>query len=83
MDEDELGPSQSATTRTSSEQLSGGKQSDLTERESRILRMRFSLGADADLTLEDVERRFAVTRERIRQIKGKLFGIRTPPEEDR
>ncbi|WP_455284419.1 sigma-70 family RNA polymerase sigma factor [Cupriavidus necator] len=39
----------------------------------RVLRMRFGLGADDALTLEEVGARFEVTRERIRQIEGEAL----------
>ncbi len=41
----------------------------LTERESKILRMRFGLGEKRTYTLEEVGRVFSLTRERIRQIE--------------
>ena len=40
-------------------------------REEQILRMRFGIGEKSDFTLEEVGQRFAVTRERIRQIEAK------------
>jgi RNA polymerase primary sigma factor len=46
---------------------------DLSERETRILQMRFGLGAGDDLTLEEVGQKFNVTRERIRQIESKAL----------
>lgn len=45
----------------------------LTPREEKILRMRFGIGEKADHTLEEVGRRFSVTRERIRQIEAKAL----------
>jgi hypothetical protein len=42
----------------------------LTAREERVLRMRFGIGMNTDHTLEEVDRTFSVTRERIRQIGG-------------
>lgn len=45
----------------------------LTERESRVLRMRFGLAGTKPLTLEEVGRHFGVTRERIRQIESKAI----------
>jgi RNA polymerase primary sigma factor len=42
----------------------------LTERERDVLRLRFGLGTDRQLTLDEIGRRFAVTRERIRQIEA-------------
>ena len=41
----------------------------LSEREERIIRMRYGLGIDRAYTLEEVGRSFALTRERIRQIE--------------
>jgi RNA polymerase primary sigma factor len=42
----------------------------LTEREARIILMRYGLGIDRPYTLEEVGRSFALTRERIRQIEA-------------
>jgi RNA polymerase primary sigma factor len=51
----------------------------LTPREEQILRMRFGIGERTDYTLEEVGQRFAVTRERIRQIEAKaLRKLRNP-----
>src|ERR1700747_464083 len=51
----------------------------LTPREEQILRMRFGIGEKSDYTLEEVGQRFAVTRERIRQIEAKaLRKLRNP-----
>ena len=52
----------------------------LTEREEKVLRMRFGVGDDtSEHTLEEVGSEFAVTRERIRQIESKaLRKIRHP-----
>jgi len=47
--------------------------SGLTEREQRVLRMRFGLGGSAEHTLEEVGKVFGVTRERIRQIERKAL----------
>jgi RNA polymerase primary sigma factor len=41
----------------------------LTPREEEVIRMRFGLGSQQESTLEEVGRRFSVTRERIRQIE--------------
>ena len=43
----------------------------LSEREARIIRMRYGLGIDRSYTLEEVGRSLALTRERIRQIEAK------------
>ena len=45
----------------------------LTPREQRVLRMRFGVGDEEELTLEEVGRSFNVTRERIRQIESKAL----------
>ena len=44
--------------------------STLSEREARVLELRFGLGDGISHTLEQVGREFGVTRERIRQIEG-------------
>ncbi len=45
----------------------------LTEREQKVLRLRFGLDDGRARTLEEVGREFAVTRERIRQIEAKAL----------
>jgi RNA polymerase primary sigma factor len=45
----------------------------LNEREREVLRLRYGLGLDRDLTLEEIGRRLSVTRERIRQIEAKAL----------
>ena len=45
----------------------------LTDREAKVLRMRFGIGMNTDHTLEEVGRQFSVTRERIRQIEAKAL----------
>ena len=45
----------------------------LTPREEQVLRLRFGIGERTDFTLEEVGVRFAVTRERIRQIESKAL----------
>jgi RNA polymerase primary sigma factor len=53
--------------------------STLTPREARIIRLRFGLGQDRPYTLEEVGKKFGLTRERIRQIEGKaLRHLRQP-----
>ena len=47
--------------------------SALSERESKVLRMRFGIDMHTDHTLEEVGRQFDVTRERIRQIEAKAL----------
>lgn len=46
---------------------------DLTDREKKVLRMRFGVGMRNDLTLEEIGKQFQVTRERIRQIEAKAL----------
>jgi RNA polymerase primary sigma factor len=51
----------------------------LTPREEQVIKMRFGVGDDSEHTLEEVGQRFAVTRERIRQIEVKaLRKLRDP-----
>ena len=45
----------------------------LKPREEHILRMRFGIGLDTDHTLEEVGRKFSVTRGRIRGIEAKAL----------
>jgi RNA polymerase primary sigma factor len=45
----------------------------LSPREARILRLRFGLINGRSYTLEEVGRKFGLTRERIRQIEGKAL----------
>ncbi len=45
----------------------------LSPREQDILRMRFGFGVKGEYTLEDVGKKFSVTRERIRQIEAKAL----------
>ena len=45
----------------------------LTEREEKIIRLRFGIGEQAEYTLEEIGKRFNVSRERIRQIEKKAL----------
>ena len=45
----------------------------LTEREAKVICMRFGIGMNTDHTLEEVGKQFEVTRERIRQIEAKAL----------
>ncbi len=47
--------------------------SNLTEREAKVLKMRFGIDMATDHTLEEVGKQFDVTRERIRQIEAKAL----------
>jgi len=56
----------------------------LTEREAKVIRMRFGIGMNNDHTLEEVGKQFDVTRERIRQIEAKaLRKMRHPTRSER
>jgi RNA polymerase primary sigma factor len=55
----------------------------LTPREEHIVRMRFGIGMNTDHTLEEVGKRFSVTRERIRQIEAKALRKLTHPSRSR
>ncbi len=56
----------------------------LTERESKVLRMRFGIDMQTDHTLEEVGKQFEVTRERIRQIEAKaLRKLRHPTRSEK
>jgi RNA polymerase primary sigma factor len=64
----------SALAQSVAEALSG-----LPEREQRILRLRFGIGGTAEHTLEEVDKFFGLTRERIRQIEASaLRKLRQP-----
>ncbi len=55
----------------------------LATREAQVLRMRFGIDMNTDHTLEEVGKRFDVTRERIRQIEAKaLRKLRHPIRSD-
>ncbi len=45
----------------------------LSDREARVLKMRFGLASQRPMTLEEVGQKFGVTRERIRQIEAKAL----------
>lgn len=47
--------------------------STLTPREQEILRLRFGLGGESEHTLEEIGRKFKVSRERIRQIEKRAL----------
>jgi RNA polymerase primary sigma factor len=52
----------------------------LTPRQEQVLRMRFGIDQRRDYTLEEVGEKFAVTRERIRQIEQKSLQILRNPQ---
>ncbi len=45
----------------------------LSDREARVLKMRFGIGSGNEQTLEEIGQQFKVTRERIRQIEAKAM----------
>ena len=71
-DEDTVTPEESATGQLLKEQVKDLLGS-LSEREQKILRLRFGLEDGKQHTLEEVGQEFSVTRERIRQIEAKAL----------
>ena len=71
-DEEALQPATSVNHILLQEQLDDVL-STLTEREKRILELRFGIGDGRNRTLEEVGKEFGVTRERIRQIEAKAL----------
>ena len=71
-DEDSITPEESAATQLLKEQVQSVL-STLSDREQKIVRMRFGLDNGKSHTLEEVGQEFAVTRERIRQIEAKAL----------
>lgn len=71
-DEDAPAPAEAASHTLLREQL-GDVLSTLTEREEKVLRLRFGLEDGRSRTLEEVGKEFSVTRERIRQIEAKAL----------
>lgn len=71
-DEDTISPEESATNQLLKEHVKDMLGS-LTEREQKILKLRFGLEDGKSHTLEEVGQEFSVTRERIRQIEAKAL----------
>ncbi|MDR2558105.1 MAG: RNA polymerase sigma factor RpoD [Oscillospiraceae bacterium] len=71
-DEDAPAPAEAASLTLLKEQLSDVL-GTLTDREEKVLRLRFGLTDGRQRTLEEVGREFNVTRERIRQIEAKAL----------
>jgi RNA polymerase primary sigma factor len=71
-DEDTKTPTESASEQLLKEQVKLVL-STLTEREQKILKLRFGLEDGKSHTLEEVGQEFSVTRERIRQIEAKAL----------
>lgn len=71
-DEDTITPEDSATNQLLKEQVQSVL-STLSDREQKIIKMRFGLENGKSHTLEEVGQEFSVTRERIRQIEAKAL----------
>ncbi len=71
-DKETLSPSEYATSEMLKAKLYEVMK-DLTDREERVLRLRYGLDDGRPRTLEEVGREFGVTRERIRQIESKAL----------
>ena len=71
-DEERVSPEDSAANQILKEQLASII-STLSEREQKIIKMRFGIGGERPHTLEEVGYEFSVTRERIRQIEAKAL----------
>lgn len=77
-DQDSVSPTEYATNEVLKEQIRDVLER-LTDREERVLRLRFGLDDGRTRTLEEVGQEFGVTRERIRQIEAKaLRKLRNP-----
>ena len=82
-DKDAVSPSDYATNELLKDELYAVMK-DLTEREERVLRLRYGLDDGRPRTLEEVGKEFGVTRERIRQIEAKaLRKLRHPSRSKR
>ena len=71
-DEDTISPEEAASNELLKEQVQD-LLGTLSDREQKIIRMRFGLDNGKSHTLEEVGQEFAVTRERIRQIEAKAL----------
>jgi RNA polymerase primary sigma factor len=71
-DDEAISPEDAATTQLLKEQVKD-MLAVLTDREQKILKMRFGLEDGKSHTLEEVGQEFSVTRERIRQIEAKAL----------
>ena len=82
-DEAAIAPSEAAARAMLNEAVNQAL-SELSERERRVVRLRFGLDDGEMRTLEEVGREFGVTRERIRQIESKtLAKLRHPTRSQR
>ena len=71
-DESSLSPEEYATNEMLKDEISQVLET-LTEREEKVVRLRFGLEDGKPRTLEEVGQMFGVTRERIRQIEAKAL----------
>lgn len=71
-DENQLTPYEATSKRLLKENVNEVLQA-LSDREARVLKMRFGLEGQRPMTLEEVGKKFGVTRERIRQIEAKAL----------
>ncbi len=71
-DKSALAPADAASFRLLKDQVADVLHT-LSDREARVLQLRFGLEDDRSRTLEEVGREFGVTRERIRQIEAKAL----------
>lgn len=53
--------------------------SELSEREADVIKMRFGIGYDKEMTLQEIGQMYGVTRERIRQIEAKSLNYLSHP----
>jgi RNA polymerase primary sigma factor len=72
VDEHSISPLEQALTLNLKEKI-GDTLTMLTEREQRILRLRFGINESSDHTLEEVGKALNITRERVRQIESRAL----------
>ena len=71
-DEDQVSPYEATSHQMLRENI-GEVLDALSDREAKVLKMRFGLNGGKAMTLEEVGQKFGVTRERIRQIEAKAL----------
>ena len=72
-DDDEQSPEDLALKVDEAEDISKMLHTELNTREEEILRMRFGFNSQEQMTLEEVGKKFGMTRERVRQIEEKAL----------
>jgi RNA polymerase primary sigma factor len=72
VDEHSVSPLETALSRNLKEKIEETL-STLTQREQRIIRLRFGIGETSDHTLEEVGKALNITRERVRQIESRAL----------